>query len=204
MNVHVFLCRCTNMVYPLAAMICVGLSRGWGHWRSWCLCNRTGTFYSWKYKMLISSSIYSYWLFVCVCVNYWPPVKTVSTHFRGPKWAMSSWHCAGFVSLHLWHCSQPVFHCHLLPVSGQAAGRGQMSRLVLEIKRHCAVFTSHLTDTQHHLHIVLQRLIPQGYLGKAVLCLTVHLSCLSDTFIHTFILMSANAELSDQQILWKT
>lgn len=69
-----------------------------------------------------------------------------------------------------------------------------MSRLEFEIKGRCAVFTSHLTDTVWCLHIVLQRLISQDYLRKAVFSYTVHFSCLDDTFVYTFISMSAIAE----------
>lgn len=108
-------------------------------------------------KISILCLIYSCWLFVCARANYWPPVKTVPTHLRGPKWALSGWHRAGHMSLLLWRRILPVFCCHLLPVSGQTARRGRVSRLVLEIKGRWAVFTSHLTDTPRCLHIARYR-----------------------------------------------
>lgn len=91
--------------------------------------------------MSISSLIYSRWLFVCTGVNYSPPIKTVSTHFRGPEWALSGWHSTSLMSLLLWHHILPLFCCHHFPMSGHAARRGQASRLLLEIKRCCASST---------------------------------------------------------------
>lgn len=151
-----FLYTCINTPHPFAEMTCMGLSRGWSHCRTGCLCATTAAECCSleSNKMSISSLIYSCWLFICMCINDWPPVKTVPTHFRGPKWALIGWHSAGLMSLLLWHCVLPVFCCHLLPMSGHSAGRGQMSRLVLEIQGRCAVFTSHLTDTPRCFDIV--------------------------------------------------
>jgi len=69
--------------------------------------------------------------------------------------------CSGIASC---RCSR----CHLLPMSGHTAGRGQLSGLVLEIKGRCAVFTSHLAGTLLCFHIAPQWLILQGYFRKAV------------------------------------
>lgn len=146
------------MSHPWAVTACVGSGRGWSRRRSGrlraCSSSHSGAFSPQSgIKISILCLIYSCWLFVCARANYWPPVKTVPTHLRGPKWAPSGWHRAGHMSLLLWRRILPVFCCHLLPVSGHAARRGRVSRLVLEIKGRRAVFTSHLTDTPRCLHI---------------------------------------------------
>lgn len=138
------------MSHPWAVTACVGSGRGWSQRRS----GRSGAFSPQNgIKISILCLIYSCWLFVCARANCWPPVKTVPTHLRGPKWALSGWHRAGHMSLLLWRRILPVFCCHLLPASGHAARRGRVSRLVLEIRGRRAVFASHLTDTPRCLHI---------------------------------------------------
>lgn len=131
-------------------------------------------------KMSISSLISSRWLFVCTRVNYWPPIKTVSTHFRGPEWALSGWHGTSLMSLRLWQRILPLFSCHHFPMSGHAARRGQMSRSVLEIKWCCASSTlDWLTEVASRRASVTGS---QGYLGKIGLFLkNIHHFYLSST-----------------------
>lgn len=157
MKVHLFLYGCFSMAH-LSAVTISRSSRWWSHRMSRSLCATTvmelfipdpNNIFNVKLELFLR------FCRMCVCVNYWPPVKTVSTHLRGPKWALSGWHSAGLVSVLPWHRFLPVFHHHLLPVSGQTALRGQMSRLLLEIKGRCAVFTMHLTDRLHCLYIVV-------------------------------------------------
>lgn len=143
------------------------------HWFSegpvWVLAENEIEFFRLKpNKMFMSGSTYSCVWCLYVHVNCWPPVQTVSTHFRGCKWALSAWHRASLMSLPLWHYILLVFRCHLLPMSGQSAGIGQVSRLVLEIKGHYAILTSRWhTGVPSHC-IVLRRPISQEYLGKAL------------------------------------
>lgn len=119
---------------------------------------------NWPNKMSISRLISCRWLFVCTRVNYWLPIKTVSTHFRGPEWALSGWHSTSLMSLLLWQRILPLFSCHHFPMSGHAARRGQMSRSVLEIKWCCASSTlDWLTEVASHCASLTGS---QGYLRK--------------------------------------
>lgn len=136
------------------------------------------------YKMLISSLIYHHIVIVCMLITD-HPLKQFQHTSEDPSghWVVgmvpaSCHRFSGFASR------------HLLPVSGHSAERGQMSRLVLEIKGHWAVFTSHLTDTPQRFYIVLQWL---NFTGLPFFSNTEHLQYIWAVWL-THLCISATAE----------